>query len=286
MRRGLLPQLGVLLALLAVSLDCVGGRLSFAETPSYSIDGNTITITATLRNDDPVGSGPLFLEVLAQQPTAGAEFFVRLSDVFEIDALGIGQARSVTVSSPVWWPPENLAYDVVLWLREYVGQPAEFIDGTIVRADYHFGPRDFVAPKTALENPAHNSFQSGIGLISGWSCIGPRVAVSIDDREPVNVPYGSSRRDAAGECSGDENTGFGLLTNFNLLGSGIHTIQLWAAGWKRGTPHAFTVTVPNGEFIRGLSSSVIVPNFPVSGRNARLIWQESQQNFAIESVTP
>jgi len=65
-----------------------------------------------------------------------------------------------------------------------------------------------------------------------------------------------------------------------------HTAQLYVNGVARGSPAFFTVTVPSGEFMRGLSKTISVPNFPSTGRTTTLIWQESQQNFAIQSVFP
>ncbi len=81
-------------------------------------------------------------------------------------------------------------------------------------------------------------------------------------------------------------TGFGLLINFNLLGNGTHTAQAIVNGVAQGTPTQFTVTVPSGEFLTGVSSQITVPNFPSAGRTATPMWQQSQQNFAIRSVTP
>ncbi|MGE5097692.1 MAG: esterase/lipase family protein [Betaproteobacteria bacterium] len=135
-----------------------------------------------------------------------------------------------------------------------------------------------------LENPAPGSYQSGIGVISGWSCQGP-VTLAFDGIS-VAVPYGGPRADTAAQCNGNSATGFGLLTNYNNLGAGTHTAQVFANGAPLGAAVHFTVTVPAGEFMRGLSRTVVVPDFPTPGRTTTLIWQESQQNFAIQSVVP
>jgi hypothetical protein len=140
---------------------------------------------------------------------------------------------------------------------------------------------------TALENPQPGSFQSGVGLLSGWSCQGPAIGIAIDGAAPINVPYGSSRGDTAGVCgAGNTNTGFGLLVNFNLLGTGVHSAQLFVNGAASGPATSFTVTVPVGEFLTGVSKQVTVNDFPVPGRTTILVWQQSQQNFAIQSVSP
>ena len=142
-------------------------------------------------------------------------------------------------------------------------------------------------PAVALENPQPGSFQSGIGLISGWSCQGPTIGVAIDGGPQQIAPYGSARADTAGMCGAtNTNTGFGLLFNYNLLGTGTHSAQLYVNGTPRGAPAQFAVTAPAGEFLSGFSKQVSVQDFPAPGKTAVLIWQESQQNFAVKSVSP
>jgi hypothetical protein len=142
-------------------------------------------------------------------------------------------------------------------------------------------------PPPTLENPQPASFQSGIGVLSGWSCNGPYVGVALDSGPVINIPYGSDRADTASVCGASNiKTGFGLLWNFNLLGNGTHAAQLYINGQAIGSAASFTVTRPDGEFLTGASKETTVSDFPVSGTSTTLIWQESQQNFAVESVTP
>ncbi|MFO1315198.1 MAG: hypothetical protein U1F58_06300 [Burkholderiales bacterium] len=139
----------------------------------------------------------------------------------------------------------------------------------------------------ALENPQPASYQSGVGVTSGWSCVGPFVDVSFDGAAKVRVPYGSARADTAPVCgSWNTATGFGLLGNLNLLGTGTHSAQLYVNGQAFGGPVSFRVTAPAGEFIVGASKSTTATDFPTPGRTTTLTWQQSQQNFAIESVVP
>ncbi|MCC7216387.1 MAG: hypothetical protein IT517_06415 [Burkholderiales bacterium] len=143
-----------------------------------------------------------------------------------------------------------------------------------------------VAPP-ALENPQPASYQSGVGVTSGWSCVGPFVDVSFDGAARLRVPYGSGRADTAPVCgSWNTATGFGLLNNLNLLGTGAHSAQLFVNGQAFGAPVSFRVTAPAGEFLVGASKSTTATDFPTPGRTTTLIWQQSQQNFAIESVVP
>jgi hypothetical protein len=137
--------------------------------------------------------------------------------------------------------------------------------------------------QSALENPQPNSFQSGIGMFSGWACGAGRIEIAVNGNRVV-AASGTARGDTASIC-GRTDTGFGLLYNFNNLGTGRHTAQLFVNGVAQSAPSTFNVTAPAGEFLRGASGSVQVPNFPAAGRTATLIWQESQQNFVIQSVT-
>ena len=76
----------------------------------------------------------------------------------------------------------------------------------------------------SLENPQPGSFQSGIGLLSGWSCQGPNIGIAIDGNTALKAPYGSARADTASVCgAANTSTGFGLLLNFNTLGAGLHS---------------------------------------------------------------
>ena len=136
--------------------------------------------------------------------------------------------------------------------------------------------------QAALENPQPSSFQSGIGIISGWSCqSGVQVLIN---GSPLNVAYGTGRGDVAATCGGNANVGFGLLINYNTLGNGTHTAQLRVSGTNVGAAVPFTVTVPQGEFPIGLSGTVTINGFPSAGKATTLQWQQSQQNFAITAV--
>jgi lysyl endopeptidase len=146
----------------------------------------------------------------------------------------------------------------------------------------------FAAPpslwaKGFLENPQASSARSGIGVISGWVCDASSIDLIIDEGTPLAVPYGTDREDTVGEC-GDANNGFGLLLNWNLLGDGPHTIRALADGVQFGSA-TFTVTTMMGEeFLKGASGSVRLPDFPWPGTTVTIRWDESSQNFVIESI--
>jgi hypothetical protein len=139
------------------------------------------------------------------------------------------------------------------------------------------------ATKASIEIPSQDSVQSGIGLISGWSCVAEAVEISIDGGTRIKVPSESPRGDVESACS-HPNAGFGLLTNFNTLSEGEHTIQLYAKGVALGDVRRFKVVKPKGEFARGLSRAVTVTDFPEPGKTTTLDWREGEQRFGIREV--
>jgi hypothetical protein len=136
----------------------------------------------------------------------------------------------------------------------------------------------------ALENPLPGSFQSGVGLFSGWVCDALRVDIEIDGTALFEAAYGTSRGDTAGIC-GDANNGFGVLINWNLLGNGQHTVRALADGEEFGSA-TFTVTTLGTEFLTfsGASVAYILPDFPQPGTDVVVEWQQGSQNFVITGV--
>jgi hypothetical protein len=138
--------------------------------------------------------------------------------------------------------------------------------------------------QATLENPAPGSQQSGVGLISGWKCLGTALTAAVDGGAHLPVLYGSPRGDTQGVCN-DTNNGFGVLVNWNLLSSGAHTIRLYDAGVEFASA-TFTVQTLGGQFLTGLSKTVEVPNFPNAGQTTTLQWSEAAQNFVIAGLAP
>ena len=153
-----------------------------------------------------------------------------------------------------------------------------------------------------LENPTARSFQSGLGIISGWVCEAEGVTVEIEkeDGEVVELAaaYGTARADTADVC-GDSDNGFGVLFNWNLL-DGAHAVRVLVNGVVVGARVApgigvapavvdgieigrapVTVTTLGAEFVEGLAGSFMVADFPRAGEQVQLVWQESQQNFVL-----
>ena len=132
-----------------------------------------------------------------------------------------------------------------------------------------------------LENPAPNSFQSGVGLLSGWVCEADSVTLEIDG-QTYTAGYGTDRADTADAC-GDRDNGFGLLFNWNELGDGDYEAIARADGvaFDRATVRVVTLGT---NFLRGAHGTCEVVDFPEVGDTATLTWQTAQQNFVITEV--
>ena len=133
-----------------------------------------------------------------------------------------------------------------------------------------------------LENPGPNSFQSGIGVISGWVCDADTVELAIGTAGRQPAAYGTERLDTAEVC-GDTDNGFGLLFNWNLLGDGEHTVEAFVDGVELGRA-TVRVTTLGVEFLRGAEGECVVEDFPTLGQTVLLEWQQTSQNFVITDV--
>ena len=132
-----------------------------------------------------------------------------------------------------------------------------------------------------LENPGPNSFQSGIGVLSGWVCEGAEVIIELNG-EPQPAAYGTERLDTLDAC-GDTDNGFGLLFNWNLLGDGAHTVVALVDGMELGRA-TVQVTTLGVEFLRDVEGECVVEDFPMLGETVLLEWQQNSQNFVITDV--
>ena len=142
------------------------------------------------------------------------------------------------------------------------------------------------APVGYLENPGAGSFQSGIGLISGWVCEAEAVEIAIGAAGTQMAAYGTERLDTLDTC-GDTNNGFGLLFNWNRLGAGEHTVVALVDGAELGRAVVRVTTVGEGaeeEFLRDVEGECVVEDFPRLGQSVLLEWQQNSQNFVITDV--
>ena len=137
-----------------------------------------------------------------------------------------------------------------------------------------------------LGNPAPRSFQSGIGVLSGWVCEAETVELVFETATGATFTeeagYGTERGDTAGVCS-DTDNGFGLLFNWNRLGDGQHTVRAYADDVEFAHS-TFTVTTLGEEFAEDLARTHAIKDFPAEGQTTTVEGQQGQQNFVITEV--
>ena len=134
-----------------------------------------------------------------------------------------------------------------------------------------------------LENPGAASFQSGIGVLSGWVCEADAVEIALNGARQM-AAYGTERRDTEAVC-GDTDNGFGLLFNWNLLGDGEHEVVAFVDGVELSRT-TVRVTTLGAEFLRDVVGACAAEDFPMLGETVTLAWQQTQQNFVIAAGSP
>jgi len=72
-----------------------------------------------------------------------------------------------------------------------------------VLAMFAVGWLGFASPHSAraqatLENPQSVSFQSGIGVVSGWVCNATLIEIIFNDSVTLQAAYGTNREDTVG----------------------------------------------------------------------------------------
>ena len=134
------------------------------------------------------------------------------------------------------------------------------------------------APQARLENPAPNSFQSGISVISGWACEAQTITIELNG-VPYRAGYPTTRPDTQEVC-GDTDNGFSLLWNWNNLGPGTHTVRALLDGQEFANT-TVRVTTFGEQVLRGVSGTFPLSDFPHAGDTTRVQWAESLQNFVI-----
>ena len=194
--------------------------------------------------------------------------------------------RRFTGTNSIW-------QQVSLDLTPFVGQSIQISFFTVTDAthtadgwtidDVAVFATDFVSPVT-LENPRSASFQSGVGVISGWACHAHEIVIELDGM-PLKAGYGTTREDTRSVC-GDTNNGFSLLWNWNNLGVGEHTVRALLDGVEFANTTVRVTTFGEDPFPRGWSGTFDLPNFPTSGETTIVQWEESLQNFVITDGQP
>jgi len=135
-----------------------------------------------------------------------------------------------------------------------------------------------------LENPVVDITESGIGVISGWHCTATRIDIVIDGLSVGKAGSGTSRNDTTGIC-GRSDSGYSLLYNYNILSPGSHTISAYADGEVFETRQFNTVQSGGEEYLRGISKTATISDFPSLGRIVILQWSQAKQSFVITGIS-
>ena len=179
-------------------------------------------------------------------------------------------------------PGQTSSPDLIALHAEYLNAVKEYWSH-ITGGRSHITTHVDVPRPATLENPAPSSFQSGLGVISGWACEAEEIVIELAGT-PVQAAYGTPRSDTHQVC-GDTNNGFGLLVNWNNLGNGEHTIRALADGVEFATT-TVRVTTFGVEVLRGVSGTFTLSDFPAVGETTAVQWQEAKQNFVITAGQP
>ena len=168
-------------------------------------------------------------------------------------------------------------------------QVEPFIAGTAsveLEGDFELADGSVAPDGAFLENPSPGANVSGIGVISGWSCLGGELEVELSDAdgviETMTVLQGSERLDTEPTC-GDIHNGFSSLYNWSRLGDGEKTARLIRNG-EEISSSTFFVTTFGEEFVTGAEGMCTIADFPDMGKNATFVWEQSQQSLVLESL--
>ena len=195
--------------------------------------------------------------------------------------------RMFTGTNPTW---QQTSIDLSPFVGESIrlsfqvlSDATETADGWTID-DVAVFSTDFISP-VFLENPRANSFQSGVGVISGWACHAHEIVIELDGR-PFKASYGTEREPAVERICGHSNAGFSLLWNWNNLGAGPHTVRALIDGVEFANTTVQVTTFGEDPFPRGWSGRFDLPDFPASGETTVVRWEESLQNFVITDGQP
>lgn len=134
--------------------------------------------------------------------------------------------------------------------------------------------------QVALENPAANSIESGVGIISGFHCASKNISFKLNGLDIGKAGTGTDRGDTQELC-GRADTGFSLLFNFNLLEPGKHSLGMYVDGQLVETRSFNTTRSAGQEFAQGKSKTILIPDFPQTGHSTRLDWVTAKQSFVV-----
>jgi len=131
-----------------------------------------------------------------------------------------------------------------------------------------------------LENPSPNSYQSGIGVISGWVCEAEGIDIVFNPgtatAETWRAGYPATRTDTASTETGEvlcgaTANGFGLLYNWTHLEDREHVVVARVDGEELGRA-VVRVTTLGEEVMEDVAGACVVADFPREGETVWLEW--------------
>ena len=134
-----------------------------------------------------------------------------------------------------------------------------------------------------LDSPAQGSTQSGIGVVSGWSCLGGHLEVELREADGTLIltdplPHGAYRPTTQDAC-GDTANGFSMPMNWGRLQPGAKTLTVSVNGVERVTRN-FSVTTFGEEFITDAGGRCEIADFR-DGQNATFVWEQANQGLVL-----
>ena len=135
-----------------------------------------------------------------------------------------------------------------------------------------------------LDIPAQGSTQSGIGLVSGWSCLGGHLEVEFSEADGTPIltdvlPHGAFRGDTQEKC-GDIYNGFSMPMNWSRLGPGAKTLTLFVNGVERVTQNFSITTFGEETYVDDAGGMCTITDFR-DGQNATFVWQQANQGLVL-----
>lgn len=135
------------------------------------------------------------------------------------------------------------------------------------------------------DNPQPQQNTSGILELNGWACDAKNIEIVLTSntgaQEKIQVPCCTERGDAS--CK-NKKAGFAATVNVNRMGSGDVSAELYIDG-VLASQRPFVVTRPTDmNFYTGDVPPILLPNFPESGKSTTVVWEQSTQNYEIETV--
>ncbi len=146
------------------------------------------------------------------------------------------------------------------------------------------GATDQEIAQAGQENPPTDKIitLSGVTVFSGWTCDPGKITFRVDGGSAIDMASATERPDTTTVCSNSGLNGYGVLYNVNRFGDGQHVARFYEDG-TQFAQSTFNVVTLGQEFIKGLTGSVQVDDFPASGDGVGLDWVEGLQGFQISS---